>query len=186
MPDDADILLLFEKRSQNAIAEIQNKYGARCLAMAESLLGNRQDAEECVSDTMLRLWETIPPARPQNLGGYCMTLCRRIALDRRRRLRAEKRGGGQVALCVEELSDCLSDSLSPDDLFDRRQTAAALARFLDQLPAQTRVMFVLRYWSCMSVQQIARECGCGVSKVKMTLLRTRKKLRDYFAQEGYV
>lgn len=183
---DGEILALYRLRDQRASAETQTQYGALCRAAAKALLGSDQDAEECVNDTLLRLWESIPPAAPANLGGYCLTVCRRIALDRRRRQHAEKRGAGEVQICMEELENVLAAPERPDDAYDTKALSGAIARFLDTLPAQARVMFVLRYWSCLPVAEVARQCGCGVSKVKMSLLRTRNKLRDYLEIEGYL
>ena len=184
--EDLEIIQLFESRDQRAIHETEQKYGGLCISMASNLTGSRQDAEECLNDALMRLWEKIPPAKPESLGGFLLTVCRRLALDRRKMLHREKRGGGQTAVAFEELSECIASKEDPEAQFDKRALSGAISRFLDTLPAETRVMFILRYWSCLSVQEIAAECGAGESKVKMTLLRTRNKLREYLEQEGYL
>lgn len=184
--EDNEIVTLFENRDQRALRETEQKYGALGISMAANLTGSRQDAEECLNDTLMRLWDKIPPAKPENLGGLFMTVCRHLALDKRKEQHREKRGGGQTALAFEELSECIASKDHPEEQYDRRALSAAISRFLDTLPAESRVMFILRYWSCLSVQEIAAECGAGESKVKMTLLRTRKKLKEYLEQEGYL
>ena len=183
---DSGIVKLFQQRDQRAIKETEQKYSVLGLRMAAGLTGSREDAEECVNDALMRLWEKIPPAKPESLGGFLLTVCRRLALDRRKMLHREKRGGGQTAVAFEELSECIASKEDPEAQFDKRALSGAISRFLDTLPAETRVMFILRYWSCLSVQEIAAECGAGESKVKMTLLRTRNKLREYLEQEGYL
>ncbi|MBR3446326.1 MAG: RNA polymerase sigma factor [Oscillospiraceae bacterium] len=184
--EDSEIVQLFHQRDQRAIRETESKYGALGLGMASNLTGSRQDGEECVNDALMRLWDKIPPAKPESLGGFFMTVCRRIALDKRKEQHREKRGGGQAAVAFEELSECIASPERPEEQIDRRALSGAVSRFLDTLPAETRVMFILRYWSCLSVQEVAAECGAGESKVKMTLLRTRKKLKDYLEQEGFL
>ena len=183
--DDGDILELYQQRDQRAISETQQKFGGLCMQMACSLTGSRQDAEECLNDALLRLWENIPPAQPQSLGGYLMTVCRNLALDCRKLRFREKRGSGQNSLNLDELAECIASKEHPEDTFDKRALSEAIGRFLDTQPAEARVMFVMRYWSCLSVQEVAKECGAGESKVKMTLLRTRNKLREFLEQEGY-
>ena len=184
--EDSEILRLYHQRNQQAIRETEQKYGALCKHMALNLTGDALDAEECVSDTMLRLWNSIPPTAPASLGGYCVTVCKRIALDRRRKKHADKRGCGEVQLCMDELSECVASPERPDEIVEQKALGETVARFLDTLPAEARVMFVLRYWSCLSVREIAQECSCGTSRVKMSLLRTRNKLKEYLEQEGYL
>ncbi|MBP0967520.1 MAG: RNA polymerase sigma factor [Oscillospiraceae bacterium] len=184
--EDSEIIQLFEKRDQQAIEQTEQKYGTLGIRMAAGLTGSQQDAEECLNDTLMRLWNRIPPEKPESLGGFFMTVCRRLALDRRKAQHREKRGGSQTALAFEELSECIASPERPEEQFDRRALSGAISRFLDTLPAEARVMFILRYWSCLSVQEVAAECGAGESKVKMTLLRTRNKLKEYLKQEGYL
>ena len=184
--EDSEIIALFRQRSQDAISAAQLKYGALCINMAANLTGSRQDAEECLNDALLRLWDSIPPNMPESLGGYLMTVCRRLALDCRKSKMREKRGSGQAELAFDELAGCIASPDQPEAQFDQRALQSAISAFLDQQPAEARVMFLLRYWSCLSVQEVADECGAGVSKVKMTLLRTRNKLKEHLEQEGYL
>ena len=183
---DTDILDLLNARDQSGLTALSDKYGALCQKMCMQILGSREDAEECLNDALLKIWESIPPNRPESLSGYLVTVCRRIAIDRRRGALREKRGGGMPELPLDELSACLASPDSPEDVFDGRALTDAVNRFLDTLPAETRVMFILRYWYCLPVSEIAAEVGGGASRVKMTLMRTRKKLRACLEQEGYL
>lgn len=183
---DAELIGLFIQRDQTALAGTQQKYGGLCRSIAKNILGSREDAEECLNDALLKIWESIPPNRPENLSGYLVTVCRRLAIDRRRGALREKRGGGMPELPLDELSACLASPDRPEDVFDGRALTDAVNRFLDTLPAETRVMFILRYWYCLPVSEIAAEVGGGASRVKMTLMRTRKKLRACLEQEGYL
>lgn len=184
--NDTEILELFRQRDQKAIAAMQQKYGGICLQMAESLTGSREDAEECLSDALLRLWDMIPPEAPESPGGLLMTVCRRKALDRRRQMHREKRGGGQTEAALEELSECLASPERTEDHFDGKALSEAISRFLDTQSAEARVMFMMRYWSCLSAQEIAAECGTAAGTVRAALMRTRNKLRKYLEQEGYL
>ncbi len=106
--EDSEIIQLFEKRDQRAIRETEQKYGRLGIHMAAGLTGSQQDAEECLNDALMRLWDKIPPEKPESLGGFFMTVCRRLALDRRKAQNREKRGGGRTDLAFEELSECIA------------------------------------------------------------------------------
>jgi len=181
--DDAAILALYCARDENALRETESAYGAIAKKIAFHITGSREDAEECLSDGLLRLWNAIPPASPENLGGYFVTTVRRIALNRREKAHAERRGGGQVTLAFEELSPCLAAKENPEQALDSLALREALIRFLAALPEEPRVYFVQRYWMCLPVAEIAKETGSTTGKVKMSLSRTRKKLRAYLEKE---
>ncbi len=179
--EDSEILRLFQSRDENALRACDEKYGRLCRRLALHILNNRQDAEECFNDALLHVWNAVPPALPQNLSAYLAATVRNLALDRQRLMRREKRGDGQVALAVEELASVLP-SQEPD-LIERMALSDALNRFLETLPAETRVIFVLRYWACLSIKEVAEECDASVSKVKMSLLRTKSKLKQFLEKE---
>lgn len=183
---DAEILELFLQRDQQAIAAMQQKYGSLCLHMAENLTGSREDAEECLSDALMSLWENIPPEAPEHPGGWLMTVCRRKALDRRRHIRREKRGGGHAEAALEELAECLASPERTEDQVDGKALSEAIGSFLETQSPEARTMFILRYWSCLSAQEIAAECGCAAGTVRVTLMRTRNKLHKYLEQGGYL
>lgn len=181
--EDSEILELFRNRSEQALEVTERRYGRYVRAIAVNILQNDADAEETVNDTLLKAWNTIPPASPESLASYLGMLCRQIAIDRVRHDRCRKRDAGET-LAVEELEECLTDpdSGNPVDALALRD---ALDRFLRSLPRETRIVFVQRYWYCSSIENIAENLSMGQSRVKMLLLRTRKKLRTFLEKEGY-
>ena len=181
---DDQIIALYFNRDHQAIAHTENKYGGLCQSIAKCILGSREDAEECVNDALFKLWEAIPPAKPQNLAAFLTVTVRNMACNRRAQKKAAKRGGGEVAVALSEIEEVLASQDNPEAELDARAVSDELNSFLGDLPAETRVMFVLRYWSNLSIKEIADKCGVSQSKVKMTLLRTRNNLKDHLEKEG--
>lgn len=183
--EDSKILDLFFARSEEAITQSKAKYGNYCRVIAENILRNHEDAMECLNDTWLSAWNTIPPKRPQVLSTYLGKLARNHALDSYRRDTAKKRGGAQVELVLEELEDCIASSrLLEEEVVDRNTLAPILDRFLGELPRNARILFLQRYWYLMSVKEIARQNNMGQSAVKMSLLRSREALKQVLRKEG--
>lgn len=175
--DDKQIIELYFARSEQAIEESAVKYGGYCRTIAGNILPNAADAEECVSDTWLRAWDAIPPARPERLRAFLGRITRNLALDR---LRAEKRR----CPIREELSECLTQGDPTAGLVDRVVLTAALDRFLAGLSTKKRKLFLRRYWYFATVEELARDFGMSESGVKMTLLRLRRELKEQLKQEG--
>ena len=180
--DDKQIVDLYFERNEAAIKETEQKYGKLCHSVAMNILGNREDSEECVNDTYLQAWNTIPPERPTLLGAYLCRITRNLAINRYRADRRDKRGGGQTALALEELSECVSDGTAP--LSDEVALRQAINAFLRALPDPARTVFVQRYWYVRPVADIAEELGMNESRVKMILHRTRNRLREHLSKEG--
>lgn len=180
--DDHAIIALYFKRAEEAITETRKKYGALCRAVAKRILESDKDAEEVESDTYLRVWNSIPPTFPERFRSYLLAICRHAALDRYDAERCAKRGGGVVALCVEELGECLS---SENNEHDAAWLRDMLNGFLALLPEKRRKLFVGRYWYMMSVKELSRMYGMKESAVKMSLMRTREELRAHLMKEGY-
>ncbi len=180
--EDEAIVTLYWQRSEEAIARTDQKYGRYCHAIAYNILQDHQDSDECVNDTYLSLWEIIPPRRPSLLSALLAKITRNHALDRCKYNRAEKRGGGQVALALDELSECVGKS--EEDYLEGRALTELLNNFLTELPQKSREVFLLRYWYICSVKQIGDKLGLSESNVKMTLLRSRKQLRSLLEKEG--
>lgn len=183
--EDQGIVALFFDRSEQAIAETDKKYGAYCYAIAYNILTCREDSQECVSDTYLRAWNTIPPKKPRLLNAFLGKITRHISIDRWRRLGAKKRGGGEVTLALAELGDC-ADGKSLEAEASRRELNRLLNAFLASLPETERNVFLCRYWYLDSVETIGTITGFSQSKVTSMLHRTRGKLRTLLSQEGYV
>ena len=184
--DDAAIVALFWARDERAIPTAAEKYGAYCAGIAGSILPDRRDAEECVSDTYLRAWSAMPPHRPAMLAVFLGRITRNLALNRLRSAAAQKRGGGGAEAVFEELQHIVSDRDTPEIALDRRELVAAINDFLAALPDTKRRIFVCRYWYFDSITEIAERFGFGQSKVKMMLLRTRGKLLAQLEREEMI
>jgi RNA polymerase sigma-70 factor (ECF subfamily) len=182
--DDSSIIALYWERSDRAIAETANKYGAYCHYIANAILPCHEDAEECVNDTWLRTWNAIPPQRPERLQTFLGKITRNLALNRWEKNRAQKRGTGQAFLALEELAECIGDGSGEERMADELHIREVLNRFLAGLPARTRKIFVRRYWYMSPVKEIAAEYGISESKVSVTLFRTRNQLKAVLEKEG--
>lgn len=181
--EDAEILALYENRSEEAIRETEKKYGAYCFSVAMNVLEDRQDAQEVISDTWLSAWNSIPPQKPRILSSYLARITRNLAIDRWRGSRASKRGGGQMALALEELSGCIPGGESPETGVLRQELLEGVVRFLAALPPVERNVFLCRYWYFDSAQDIGARLGLSGGKVRSMLYKTRKKLRAFLEEE---
>ena len=183
--EDKQILDLYFSRNEEAIAQTERKYGPYCYRIAYNILTNREDAEESVSDTYMAAWRAIPPRRPSILSTFLGKITRHIAIDRWRAGNASRRGGGETALALEELEDCIAGTWDVELQYQRKELVRAYQRFLDALPSEERRVFLCRYWYVDSVEDIGKKFGFSQSKVKSMLYRTRIKLRDQLAKEGF-
>ena len=181
--DDAQIIGLYQQRNERALQETKARYEALCMTVAYNMLGSREDAEECMSDALMCLWQAIPPAEPESLGAYLVTAVRNAARDRLAYQNAQRRGGGQLAVAMEELAECLPSAEQPDRMLDSIALRDAFRRFLPTLRPTARMIFLRRYWLCLSAKEVAAETGCTVSRVNMYLMRTRKKLKVFLEKE---
>lgn len=179
--DNRDIVELYWQRNENAISETQAKYGRYCFSIAQNIIGNKQDSEECVNDTYISAWNAIPPHRPVVLSTFLGKIARRLSLKKLRRRHTAKRGG-EVALTLDELTECIPSN-STENAIHIRELSKIIDDFLSKLPTDERRIFVCRYWYCEKIAQIAKRFGFGQSKVKMTLKRTREKLRERLKKE---
>ena len=177
--EEREIVDLFWARSEIAIAETSRKFGHYCMAIAQNILSNRNDAEECVNDTYLAAWNTIPPSRPDKLLAFLGRITRNIALDKYDYNKAQKRNG-EFDLVLYELIDCIP----AQDNYEEGQTAKAISVFLRGLDVDSRNTFIRRYWYSDSISEISKRFGMSGSKVKSMLFRTRKKLRIHLEKEG--
>ena len=182
--DDQEIIARFFARDEEGLTAARVRYEPYCAAVARSLLNDPRDQEECLSDTWLRAWNAIPPQRPRSLGAFLAKITRNLAINRLRDGNAQRRGGGQVPLALEELRECVSPEGSPEGELDRQAAEEALNRFLDGLPPLQREVFLRRYWYLDSIEDIARRAGWSKSRVTTTLHRLRVRLRAHLIQEG--
>ena len=181
--DDASLGMLFE-RDETALKELQKAYGKLCFKLADNILDSREDSEECVNDTLMKIWQTIPPNRPQSLLAYMIRIIRNIAVNRYHAMKAQKRGGKQFAEAWDELEGTLQSQEDLDAAVDGHELTRGIERFLDTLSLQTRNVFLRRYYMSESVQEISEHCGMSVSAVKISLMRSREKLKKYLEKEG--
>ena len=181
--EDNAIVALYWERSEEAIRESALKYGGYCSVVARNILGSREDAEECVNDTWMRAWNAIPPDRPRALAAYFASITRRLALDRWRRGRSAKAGGGRAAICLDELEECVGSNDPGEEAVARIALKSALDRFLAGLKPEAREIFMRRYWAFSSEREIARDRGMSVEAVRMSLSRTRKLLKETLEKE---
>ena len=182
--EERDILELLWQRAEGAIDALALMFGRRLHAMAMNILGNREDAEECVSDTYLAVWNAIPPGRPDSLTGFVCRVGRNTALKRLRANTAEKRCR-DYDLSLEELAGCLP---GPDfqERLDARGLGRAMDAYLDTLTRESRVLFLRRYWFGDSIPELARELSMTQNSVSVRLSRIRGGLKKYLIQEGYI
>lgn len=183
--DDGQIVALYWARQDTAVSETKKKYDRYLFSIAYHIVAQSEDAEECVNDTFLAAWNSIPPHKPTVLSAYLGKITRRLALKKHRANTAGKRGGTEADLSLEELSDCIPAGQSLDAQLNARELEAALNRFLAGLSQPQRQVFVCRYWYCDSIPEIAKRFCRSESSVKMSLLRTRGKLKNYLIQEGF-
>lgn len=182
--EDDKIIELYFKRDETAIRETQSKYGRYCYAIAKNILGEHFDAEECVNDTYLELWDTIPPNRPQIFSSYIAMIARRRALDRYRYNNAQKRERNRATISLTELEGCISYLNCLYDEIEDAELANMITEFLYTLPEKECNVFLRRYWYFDSIEDICQRFGYGQSKVKMMLKRTRDKLAKYLEKEN--
>lgn len=183
--NDIELIRLYQARAEGAITESERRYGAYCLKIALNVLGNAEDARECVNDVWLKAWNGIPAAPPVDLQAFFGKLTRELAIDRWRRNHSEKRGGGEVALCLDELSECVPAKGDVETTVAQKELAQTLRRFVSTLDETARHVFVCRYWYFDTVPEIAARFGFSRSKVSSMLHRTRKQLKSYLKECGY-
>jgi len=183
--DDSQILTLYESRDPQAISETQHTYGAYCGGIVSSILEDQRDTEEVLADTWLQTWNSIPPQKPACLRLYLAKIARNLAISRWRSQRAEKRGGGQTEIALEELMLCIPGKDQTESYVNLRELEETINRFLYDQPERDRNIFLRRYFYMDSAQKIGIRYGLKTSNVLQILSRTRKKLKRKLIQEGY-
>ena len=181
---DYEIIALYWARDQRAIPETSECYGGYCAAIARNILYDAEDTEECVNDTWLSAWNTMPPHRPTILSTFLGKITRRLSIDRWRERTAEK-CGGEIALALDELMDCVPSENSVEREIEAEELGSFINRFVLQMPLQERRIFICRYWYLDSIKSIAQQFGVSESKVKMILHRQRNRLKLHLAKEGH-
>ena len=184
MEDERIVELLFA-RSEEAVRALTEKYGARCRKLAGNILGNARDAEECVNDAYLGVWNSVPPKRPESLSAYLLGTVRNLSVARYHANRAKKRNSFYDA-AIHELEECIPSGNGVEDLVLAGELAGLLNRFLETLKREDRILFVRRYWYSDSVSELAKRLGMSSNGASVRLSRIRDRLRRFLRQEGYL
>ena len=184
--EDSKIIDLYWQRSEKAITESNEKYGAYCHRIANNILENHQDSEECVNGTWLNSWKAMPPQRPNKLSAFFAKITRNLAINRFNERTAEKRGGGKAQVAMDELQECIASSSDTEDEFSRKELEKDINRFLKSLTKRDCDIFMNRYFFLETTGSIAEHFTMKESNVLLILSRTRKKLKDFLKKEGYI
>ena len=183
--DDSEIIRLYQARDERAVSALRDKFGAYCLTIARNILKNEEDAADCVNTVYLKVWESIPPNEPSNLAAFVGKLAKNHALNLLKAQNREKRGKGAVEPVYEELEEVISDASSVEGELERKELLAVINRFLKHSPTKTRKAFVMRYWYCYDIPDIARQLGMTENNTSVTLSRARKRLKEILRKEGF-
>ena len=184
--EDNQIIELFWQRDESAITETGRKYGAYCRTIANNILQNNEDAEECVNDTWLKAWNSIPPHRPENLRLFLAKITRNLSFNRYNENTAKKRGGKEITLVLDELAECIEDRSDVEQIIMAKELKECIKSFVTTLHERDRNVFVRRYFFVDTVKEIAGRYGLSESNVMVILSRTRKLLKEKLKKEGYV
>ena len=181
MIDDEKIIEMFFERSEQGIRELDNKYGKICHNLSYNIVGNRQDAEECVNDAYLGAWNAIPPAQPNPLLTYLCKIVRNISLKIYYRKKAAKRSS-HYTIAMEEIEACIADPNTVEAEIEARELARIIESFLDTMTVENRVIFMRRYWFSDSYKDIAEFVGLTEKNISVRLTRIRQKMKEYLAE----
>ena len=183
--EDSKIISLFFARSEMAVEELDRKYGNTIRKMAANILSDRLDVEECVNDTYLRAWNSIPPQNPNPLVSYVCKIIRNLAIDRYHANKAEKRNGS-FDLVLEEMEECIPSEMNVETEYEAKELAAAINRFLSTLSREDRFLFVRRYWYGDSVTDLVALTKGNANRISVRLFRIREKLKKSLTKEGFL
>lgn len=184
--EDKQIIELYWNRFESAIEETSRKYGRFCFSIANNILRNKEDSEECVNDSYLRVWNAVPPERPKSLKAFLGKITRNLALHMWEKRQTKKRGADAVTVALEELLECIPSMSNVEQLTEQIVLVEVLNQFLGVLEQEKRCIFMARYFYFYSIKEIASLYNISESKVKMTLLRSREILRKMLEKEGIV
>ena len=184
--EDKEIVDLYFERNEEALRHTEETYGSFCRHLSFNILHNRADAEECVNDTWVRTWNSIPPERPYSLRAYLAKITRNLSFDRYEKMHAQKRGSGETAVILDELAECIPSDASVEEEVHLHQLTEAITRFLAGCTEQQRILFVRRYFFNESLRDISSRTGITRGNAKTILYRMRTDLREFLKQEDYI
>ena len=181
--EDSKIIELFFDRSEEAITELSEKYGKVCKSVAENILNNQLDSEECVNDAFLAVWNTIPPQKPEHLLSYVCRIVRNLAIKKYHANTAQKRNS-IYDVALDEIKECFPSSALVEDEIESSDTAKAIDCFLESMDKQSRILFVRRYYYSDSIEDLAGLFRTSKHNISVRLSRIRKNLKKYLIKEG--
>ena len=181
--EDERLVELFLSRDEQAISELDKKHGRLCHSISYNILHSNEDAEECVNDAYLGVWNSVPPQHPNPLVSFVCRIVRNISIARYHSNTAKKRGGG-YDLALVEIEGMLSAPHTVEDSFDARELARLIAEFLDSVSTENRVIFMRRYWFCDNYADIAHHVGLSEKNISVRLSRIRKQLKQHLTEQG--
>ena len=184
--EDNQIVELYWQKNADAISETANKYGAYCFTIADNILHCAEDSEECVNDTWLRTWNAIPPQKPNVLRMFLVKITRNLSFNRFNARCAEKRGGGEISIVLDELGECAAGGSDVEAAYEVAELERCVCRFVRTLPERDRNVFVRRYFFTEPMPAIAERYGLTVNNITVILSRTRKKLKAELMKGGYL
>lgn len=184
--EDNHIVDLYWARDTNAIKESGEKYGGLCFSIANNILHNKEDAEECVNDTWLKAWNSIPPTRPKSLRMFLAKITRNLSFDCLTAKSAKKRGSGEIDLVLDELSECIPSDSDVASEYEYKELCLAIRQFVNSLPDKDKTVFLRRYFFAESVADISALLGLSENGIMVNLCRTRKKLKLHLKKEGLI
>lgn len=185
MMDDGNIIDLFFERSERAIIELANKYGSVCFTVSMNVLNDRSEAEECVNDSYLAVWNNIPPQRPNPLLAFVCRIVRNLSINRYKKNNAQKRKGN-YELCLDELENIVSNHGSVEDECGAAELTALIDEFLDSQAKINRMIFIRRFWYMDSYKDIADASGLREGSVRTRLSRVKSDLRKFLERNGVI
>ena len=183
--DDSKIVQLYWDRNEQAIPATAERYGSYCISIAKNILGNKEDAEECVNDTYMSAWNSMPPHRPSLLSAFLGKIVRNLSFNRYKHNTADKRGGSELPMVLDELSELVSGKEDVEQEICRKELVQSIDIFLNNLSPEKRSIFVSRYWHTDSISEIAVRHGMKDGAVSMTLNRLRLKLHNHLLERGF-
>lgn len=181
--EDNEIIELFFARSEEAVKALTSKYGKGCMSIAVNVLNNKPDAEECVNDAYMRVWQEIPPKRPDRLSAYVFRIVRNLSINRLEKNTAQKRTSG-VYICIDELEDCVPSLQNVEDEVLAKELSHYIDSFIDTLNYTNRLLFIRRYWYLDSFAELSRLTGLSEGAVRTRLSRIRNELKKYLERKG--
>ena len=184
--EDSQIVQLYWDRNERAILVTAEKYGNYCMNIARNILENKEDAEECINDTYLHAWNSMPPHRPKILSTFLGKITRNLSFNKYKHNRAWKRGSGEIPVVLDELSECVSGNSNVEQEIEYKELIETINTFLKSLSPEKRCIFIRRYWYTDSISDIAIALDMKDGAVTMILKRLRIKLQKYLTERGFV